>query len=564
MTSPQQTKAQLLAQLEVLRQRVAELEAADSERQQAEAALQVSETRYRRLFETAQDGILILEADTGQITDVNPFLQEMLGHAREEFLGKQLWEIGPFKDALASQVAFAELQSKGYIRYESLPLERSDGRHMDVEFVSNVYLVDGQRVIQCNIRDITERKQHEREIESVAAVGAALRNAPTRGEMLPVIVYQVMQLLRADGAALLMRDPGTGQSVVVLAGGRWTSLTGTRLPPGQGVVGYVVATGQTDPRIAQPDLLQALQAVASVPLIEQGQTIGALWIGRQTDLNSAELRLLHVICEIAANALSRAKLLETLEDRVTERTRELAAANEHLQELDRLKDEFISTINHELRTPFANVKLYINLFERGRPEKHDLYLQTLHREVARLEKIIEDLLDFSRLDQTLTRVEPAPIHVDQILSWLITDRSAVAAEHGLTLMYEPSPNSLTALANPALLSQVISNLLNNAFHYTPAGGTVTVTCAVAQEHARDWVVISVRDTGPGISAIDLPHLFERFYRGEIAQKSNAPGTGLGLTISKEIVERLGGQITVDSQPGHGAVFNVWLLLVHAP
>jgi signal transduction histidine kinase len=423
-------------------------------------------------------------------------------------------------------------------------------------------------VIQCNIRDITERKHHEREIESVAALGAALRNAPARGEMLPVIVYQVIHLLHADGAALLMHDPVTDQSVIVLAGGSWTSFTGTRLPRGQGVVGHVIATGQHDPQragqadsvVARPGLFQIWQAVAGVPLIEQGQTIGAIWIGRQTELSSDELRLLHVICEITANALYRARVLETLEDRVAERTRELAEANEHLQELDRLKDEFISTINHELLTPFANVKLYINLFERGRPEKHDVYMQTLHREVARLEKIIEELLDFSRLDQALNKVEPAPIHIDQILSWLITDRSAVAAEYGLTLTYEPSSTSLLALANPALLSQVISNLLNNAFHYTPAGGIVTVTYAVAQDQARDWVVVSVRDTGPGISAVDLPHLFERFYRGEVGRKSSASGTGLGLAISKEIVERLGGHMTVDSKPGHGAVFNVWLLL----
>jgi signal transduction histidine kinase len=302
-----------------------------------------------------------------------------------------------------------------------------------------------------------------------------------------------------------------------------------------------------------------LQAVAGVPLIEQGQAIGAIWIGRQTDLSPDELHLLHVICEITANALYRARVLETLEDRVTERTRELAEANEHLQELDRLKDEFISTINHELLTPFANVKLYINLFERGRPEKHDVYMQTLHREVARLEKIIEELLDFSRLDQALAQIEPAPIHIDQILSWLITDRSAVAAEHGVSLTYEPSSTSLSVLANPDLFSQVISNLLNNAFHYTPAGGAVTVTCAVAQDQARDWAVVSVRDTGPGISAVDLPHLFERFYRGEVGRKSSAPGTGLGLAISKEIVERLGGHMTVDSAPGHGAAFKVWLL-----
>ncbi len=572
MKSTQQTKAQLLAQTEALRQRLAEVETAHAACQQTQATLQVSETRYRRLFETAQDGILILDADTGQITDVNPFLQEMLGYTREGFLGKRLWEIGPFKDAPASQIAFAELQHKGYIRYEGLPLERSDGRHMDVEFVSNVYRVDGRRVIQCNIRDITERKHHEREIESVAALGAALRNAPTRGEMLPVIVYQVIHLLQADGAALLMHDPATGQSVVVLAGGSWTYLTGTRLPPGQGVVGHVIAAGrpavnrasQTDLQLARPDLLQALQAVAGVPLIEQGQTIGAIWIGRQTDLSPDELRLLHVICEITANALYRAKVLETLEDRVAERTRELAEANEHLQELDRLKDEFISTINHELRTPFANVKLYINLFERGRPEKYDVYMQTLHREVARLEKIIEELLDFSRMGQALTKVERDPIRIDQILSWLITDRSAVAAEYGLTLTHEPSPNSLSALANPALLSQVISNLLDNAFHYTPAGGAVTVTCAVAQDQARDWAVISVRDTGPGISAVDLPHLFERFYRGEVGRKSSTPGTGLGLAISQEIVEQLGGHMTVDSEPGHGAAFKVWLLLPSAP
>ena len=124
-------------------------------------ALQDSETRYRRLFETAQDGILILDADTGEVTDVNPFMIKMLGYSHEEFLGKQLWEIGAFKDIKESRAAFQELEKNGYIRYESLPLQTKDGRRRDVEFVSNVYLVDHKRVIQCNIRDITERKQAE-------------------------------------------------------------------------------------------------------------------------------------------------------------------------------------------------------------------------------------------------------------------------------------------------------------------------------------------------------------------------------------------------------------------
>jgi diguanylate cyclase (GGDEF)-like protein/PAS domain S-box-containing protein len=131
------------------------------EHQQNRDALENSETRYRRLFETAQDGILILDADKGQIQDVNPFLMEMLGYSKKEFLGKKLWEVGAFKDTEASKIAFGELQSKGYVRYEDLPLETKEGQSMAVEFVSNVYLVDHRKVIQCNIRDITERKEAE-------------------------------------------------------------------------------------------------------------------------------------------------------------------------------------------------------------------------------------------------------------------------------------------------------------------------------------------------------------------------------------------------------------------
>jgi PAS domain S-box-containing protein len=124
-------------------------------------SLRESETRYRRLFETARDGILILDADTGQITDVNPFLEEMLGYSHEHFIGKRLYEIGAFRDIRANLAAFQELQDKGYIRYEHLPLETKDGRRIDVEFVSNAYWAGHSRVIQCNIRDITRRKQAE-------------------------------------------------------------------------------------------------------------------------------------------------------------------------------------------------------------------------------------------------------------------------------------------------------------------------------------------------------------------------------------------------------------------
>ena len=138
-------------------------------RQQVEAALHVSETRYRRLFETARDGILVIDAVTQQITDVNPFMVELLGYTREEFLGKELWEIGVLKDADASQEAFRTLQATGYIRYEDLPLQTKAGARWDVEFVSNVYAENGHQVIQCNIRDISARTQAEADLRALNA-----------------------------------------------------------------------------------------------------------------------------------------------------------------------------------------------------------------------------------------------------------------------------------------------------------------------------------------------------------------------------------------------------------
>ena len=129
-------------------------------------ALQASEIRYRRLFETAQDGILILNAETGQIDDVNPYMVDMLHYSLEEFVGKKLWEVSPFKDKVFNRDAFKELQDKGYIRYKDLPLETKEGKPIAVEFVSNVYRVNGDKVIQCNIRNITERKQAEEGIRA--------------------------------------------------------------------------------------------------------------------------------------------------------------------------------------------------------------------------------------------------------------------------------------------------------------------------------------------------------------------------------------------------------------
>jgi PAS domain S-box-containing protein len=170
--------------------------------QSAERALQVSESRYRRLFETAQDGILIVDAETGQIDDVNPFLMDLVGYSREEYLGKKLWEVGAFKDSEASKAAFMELRGKGYIRFEDIPLHTRTGGRVDVEFVSNVYMVDDKKVIQCNIRDITERRHAEVEIRELNAelehrVQARTAQVEALNKELETFNYSVSHDLRA-------------------------------------------------------------------------------------------------------------------------------------------------------------------------------------------------------------------------------------------------------------------------------------------------------------------------------------------------------------------------------
>ena len=132
-------------------------------------ALRASELSYRRLFEAAKDGILILDVDTGRISDVNPFLIQLLGFSHSEMVGKTVGELSPFKDIESNQIMLQRLQKDGYVRYEDLPLETRDGRRIAVEFVSNVYQAGDKKVIQCNVRDITERKRAQDETKRLNA-----------------------------------------------------------------------------------------------------------------------------------------------------------------------------------------------------------------------------------------------------------------------------------------------------------------------------------------------------------------------------------------------------------
>jgi len=286
-------------------------------------SLRASESRYRRLFETARDGILLLNADTGQIEDVNPYLIEMLGYTHAEFLGRKLWEVGTFADVPNSKEMFREVQVNGYVRYEDLPLRTRSGVRVDVEFVSNSYDCDGVKVIQCNIRDITERKQADDRIRRLSRVRAVLsgingaivrirdrdelfreacRIAISAGEFVLARVVMLDAGGMARLAATTDADPRLFQSILDeynLDPRHSESLIAVALGSAQPIVANDVAS---DPRIPNRAALTRLgnYALAVLPLVVDKRIVGAFML-RARDPGMFDEDEMRLLLEMAAD-----------------------------------------------------------------------------------------------------------------------------------------------------------------------------------------------------------------------------------------------------------------------
>ena len=537
-----------------------------SQRKQAEEEINRLKEFNENILLNMFEGILVEDRD-GNFSLVNPSAAALLGYKREEIEG-QHWTVTIPEDQYPVVEAADRRRAAGDSDRYELEILHRNGERIPVQVSGSPLYENGDFVgTMAVFMDLTARRKQEKEQGAIVAVSRALRNAANREQMLPILLDQMENLLDANGAAIALREPESGETVIASACSAWAEWKGERLPAGVGVSGKVIESGEiytsedilSDPLFARPELLGEMRSLICVPLIAHEETLGALLLGRKHPFDESEIRIMTAIADMAANAIRRATLMETLEVRVRERTQELEEANEQLKELDRLKSSFVSNVSHELRTPITNVMLYLSLLQNPRKaDKRDVYMGVLQNEANRLSTLIEDLLTLSRLDGDVES-ERKELHViDALIAEVIDSQQARAEAKNILLRHELNPEVPAIMVNREQLIQVITNLLGNALSYTPSGGHVLLSSEYLNARKEPHISLQVYNNGPVIPSEDRAHLFERFYRGKTGRDSGEPGTGLGLAICKEIVEQHRGWIEVESDAELGTSFTIFL------
>jgi PAS domain S-box-containing protein len=516
-----------------------------------EKNLQLSELRYRRLFETAQDGILILNATSGKITDANPFLKRILGYSQVELLGKELWQIGVFKDIVGSKTAFKELQNIGYIRYKDLPLQRKDGHKVDVEFISNVYMVGKEKVIQCNIRNISDRKKAENIVKSRTQDLEKLSKAQekTKRAMLNVMedlegAKAVIEREKAKDEAMLA-SIGDGliavdnHKKIIVINNVATELLGWKMKE---LVGKVITDLPLENENGDP-----------LPLSKRPTTI-ALATGEITKVTSFFVRKDKTRFPIAITATpiklsgKTIGLIELIRD-VT-----------HEKEVDKAKSEFVSLASHQLRTPLGIMKWYLEAlgneeYVKKSPIKIKKYVEEIYNNNERVLSLVRDLLSVSRIEQGQVHNNPTRTDLLEIITRVVEQMQLVVHKKKIVLKIVPLSRKIPLVSIDVFrFHEAIENLIGNAVEYSVPPSTVEV----AVEEKNKTIFISIKDKGIGISTVDQEKIFTKFFRSEKAIRHNPEGSGLGLYVVKSYVESWGGKITVQSAEGKGSTFTISL------
>jgi signal transduction histidine kinase len=319
-------------------------------------------------------------------------------------------------------------------------------------------------------------------------------------------------------------------------------------------------------RIYPPILALARQEsvtrFVAAPLKSSQRIMGFIAADRgEAPCRQEDLDLLLTIAAHVAVAIDNAQayqdledLTQTLEHRVQDRTRELQAANEQLQELDRLKSAFVSIVSHELRTPMTSIKGYIENMLDGLTgtlsERQAYYLGRVKFNVERLTRMINDLLDLSRIEAGRVELTLAPLEVSELVPEIVESLQPVGQAKSISLQHRHHGGPVKIHGDRDKLHQILTNLVQNAVKFTPHGGQIDVETRSLES---GFLQFTVSDTGCGISLHEQPKIFERFYRGESIQVEQR-GAGLGLAITKSLVELHGGKIWVESILGQGSRF----------
>ncbi len=230
-----------------------------------------------------------------------------------------------------------------------------------------------------------------------------------------------------------------------------------------------------------------------------------------------------------------------------------------LKDLERMRSQFITDVSHELRTPVTTIALYAQLLEQNHGEKQAQYLAALETESKHLGALIEEIVYFSRIAGGNLELSEERVDLAEVVQGVLAEYRRRVAEQGVALDFATSEPPPTVSADREKLERVFHNLVDNATRYTTEG-MILVNVTTAEWSGEIWAMVSVADTGSGIAPEELPHIFERFFRGAPAHQQQISGSGLGLAVAKELVELHGGWITVESQMGEGSTFTVWLPL----
>ena len=483
-----------------------------------EEALQQSELRYRRLFESAKDGILIVDAETGTVVDVNPFLLELLGFSRDSIMGKKLWELGFFRDIAANQAHFAELRRKEYIRFDDKPLQASDGRQIDVEFVCNAYLVGRQKVVQCNIRDITARKAADRQLREQNEILSNSREG--------------VMIVDLDNKVTLW-NYGTEKIF------GWTRAEALGREP-EKLLG-----------VDDPSFYSTLRAL----VVRDG-----FWNG-EIRSKTRDGRKLTVDCRTTLvrdeKGLPRARL-SFLAD-VTEK-KLLEEKFLHVQRLENI-GMLAAGIAHDLNNVLTPIMFAAPLLRESLAKVGDLkILDSIEQCAARGAGLVKQVLGFAQ--GSAGEFEPTQV------KYLMRDIISVIEEtfpKSVQLEQKIAPDLWFVNGNATQIHQVLLNLCVNARDAMPRGGTLTLQASnlridaakvgsIPGARAGAWVLLEVTDTGTGISPEVRQHIWEPFF----TTKATGKGTGLGLSTVRGIVASHQGFVELLSEVGRGTTFRVFL------